>query len=138
MAERKSLSDAMSMNPEKLAFIKQGAPGSQPLQSPNQTTEPHKTIELQTSTSTDVSDQQPKTKPARSQSRARATRGALPDANEILDQVLVPVTIRLQHRTSQALRRAYLQQRLNHAKPDTQQEIVEIAIQEWLQKEGYL
>ena len=137
MAERKSLSDAMTMDPEKLAFIKQGAPSNPPLQNPSPPATQQKTIELQAPKADDASVQQPKHKPTRPQSRARAPRDAQPDASEILDQVLVPVTIRLQHRTSQALRRAYLEQRLRHAKPDTQQEIVETAVVEWLSAHGF-
>ena len=56
----------------------------------------------------------------------------------MLDQVLVPVTIRLPHRTAQALRRAYLEQRLKHAKPDTQQEIVAEALGDWLRGHEFL
>jgi hypothetical protein len=51
---------------------------------------------------------------------------------------LVPVTIRLHHRTSQLLKRAYLEQKLKHAKPDTLQEIGEEAIADWLFRAGYL
>ncbi|BBO34268.1 hypothetical protein PLANPX_3880 [Lacipirellula parvula] len=52
--------------------------------------------------------------------------------------MLVPVTIRLPRRTAQALRRAHLEQRLKDAKPDTQQEIAEEALADWLAKYGYL
>jgi hypothetical protein len=45
--------------------------------------------------------------------------------------------MRLQHRTAQALRRASLEQRLA-AKPDTQQEIAEQALADWLTKQGFL
>jgi hypothetical protein len=46
--------------------------------------------------------------------------------------------MRLQHRTAQALRRASLEQRLARAKPDTQQEIAEQALADWLTKQGFL
>jgi hypothetical protein len=39
---------------------------------------------------------------------------------------------------AQALRRAHLEQRLKHAKPDTQQEIVEEALGDWLSKHEFL
>lgn len=48
------------------------------------------------------------------------------------------MTIRLPHRTAQVLPRAYLEQRLKHAKPDTLQEIVEEAIGDWLGQQGFL
>jgi hypothetical protein len=50
----------------------------------------------------------------------------------------MPITTKLQYATVQALRRAYLEQKLNHATPDTQQEIVEFAVQDWLKKHGFL
>ena len=77
-----------------------------------------------------------KQKAARRSSRGRQSQ-ASPEASEILDQVLVPVTIRLQHRTAQALKRAYLEQKLRHAKPDTLQEIGEEAFAQWLTKNDY-
>jgi hypothetical protein len=137
MADRKSLVDAMAMSPEKLAFIKQGNTVKERSESPAQpeTPQKEKTIDLQLPTRT---DEKPKPRHPRQQSRGRGTRDGQPDASEILDQVLIPVTIRLQHRTTQALRRAYLEQRLNHGKPDTQQEIVEVAVGEWLTKHGFL
>ncbi|MDZ4782055.1 MAG: hypothetical protein SGJ19_17545 [Planctomycetia bacterium] len=50
----------------------------------------------------------------------------------------MPITTKLQYGTVQALRRAYLEQKLNHATPDTQQEIVEFAVQDWLKRNGFL
>ena len=52
--------------------------------------------------------------------------------------VLVPITTRLLPRTADALRRAYLEQKLRHARPSTQQEIIEQALHDWLRREGYL
>ena len=124
------------MSPEKLAFIKQGTVGAihaEPLPQP----ETSKTIELQRP-DPDESFRMPRVKSSRPQSRVRVSRDEQAHASEILDQVLIPVTIRLPHRTTQALRRAYLEQRLKHSKPDTQQEIVEIALVEWLLSHGFL
>lgn len=77
-----------------------------------------------------------KPRAVRRQSRGRSD--SAPEASEVLDQVLVPVTFRLHHRVAQALRRAHLEQRVNHAKPDTRQEIVDEALTAWLTKYGYL
>jgi hypothetical protein len=44
----------------------------------------------------------------------------------------------LQHRTAQALKRAVLEQKLNHRKPNKLQEIGEVAIETWLEKSGFL
>jgi hypothetical protein len=139
MAERRSLGDAMEMTPAKLAFIK-GEPASQAnassAESSPATSTNEQTIELELPTAI---AEQPKVraKGSRRSSRGRSPEGA-PEASEILDQVLVPVTIRLQRRVAQALRRAYLEQRLRHAKPDTQQEIVEEAIADWLAEHHFL
>lgn len=131
MAERRTLGDAMT--PEKIAFIKDspGKPGKTSQAEKPQA--PAKTIELSERATTG----EPDAGSSRRRSRGR-TREALPEASEILDQVLVPITMRLQHRTAQALKRAYLEQKLKHAKPDTLQEIGEEALVDWLLKAGYI
>lgn len=53
------------------------------------------------------------------------------------DDYLVAITTRLQARTADALRRAYLGQKLNRCEPATQQEIIELAVQQWLRKNGF-
>ncbi len=127
----------MDMTPEKLAFIKgqsQAAPNSQAATSLAKVEE--KTIEVAVSKKVTESERELSPRSSRRTNRRaiQETRGA----SEVLDQVLVPVTIRLPHRTAQALRRAYLEQRLKHAKPDTQQEIVEEALGDWLRGHGFL
>lgn len=128
----------MTMTPEKLAFIQgqattnsdapsSAAVGEKPVVA--------KTIELEPSLLIAPRENRPRS--IRRASRGRAGQDQ-PEASDILDQVLVPVTIRLQHRTAQALRHAYLEQRLKHAKPDTQQEIAEEAIADWLSKHGFV
>jgi hypothetical protein len=135
MAERRSIGAAMEMTPEKLAFIKgQGKAGAAP---PEVNTDaPPQAVEKVI----DVKEAGKPAEPAVKVNRRASRRGSheAPGASEVLDQVLVPVTIRLPHRTAQALRRAYLEQRLKHAKPDTQQEIVEEALGEWLSRQGFL
>jgi len=132
MADRKTLVDAMT--PEKIAFIR-GSTGKQAMaaQTQERTEEPGKTIELRDA----ASNQETEVSSSRRGSRGR-TRQEQPGTSEILDQVLVPVAIRLQHRTAQALKRAYLEQKLKHAKPDTIQDIAEEAFADWLMKSGYL
>jgi len=46
----------------------------------------------------------------------------------------VPLTTRLPHRLVQSLRRICLEQKLKHAKPDSIQEVVETALEDWLSK----
>lgn len=128
----------MEMTPEKLAFIKgQGKAGDVSPKvkagAPPQAVE--KVIDVKESEKPAEVAKESTVKVNRRASR-RGSQEA-PGASEVLDQVLVPVTIRLPHRTAQALRRAYLEQRLKHAKPDTQQEIVEEALGEWLSRQGF-
>jgi hypothetical protein len=128
MAERKTVGDAMT--PEQVAFIR----GDKETKAPEIAGGPKasKTIELTRPKVEESAESTPKRR-----SRAR-NRDAQPETSEILDQVLVPITLRLQHRTAQALKRAYLEQKLKHAKPDTLQEIGEEALSDWLEKEGYI
>jgi hypothetical protein len=127
----------MDMTPAKMAFIK-GQSEVEPLPpiADPAAKAAEETIEIEVSKKETESTKEPAARISRRSNR-RSNQDA-PNANEVLDQVLVPVTIRLSHRTAQALRRAYLEQRLKHVKPDTQQEITEDALTDWLLRSGYL
>ena len=127
----------MDMTPEKLAFIKgqSQAAAVASVATPVAKVE-EKTIDVETTRKDTESEREPT--PRSTRRTARRPTQETPGASEVLDQVLVPVTIRLPHRTAQALRRANLEQRLKHAKPDTQQEIVEEALGDWLSRQGFL
>ena len=130
----------MEMTPAKLAFIKgqetketkpeavEAAVGKLPVE---------RIVDLQQPAAENNEAKESRPRASRRSSRGRSSQDA-PEASEVLDQVLVPVTVRLPHRMAQALRRAYLEQRLKHAKPDTQQEIVEEALGDWLSRQGFL
>jgi hypothetical protein len=127
----------MDMTPEKLAFIKgQSQAAAHPQAASPVTKVEEKTIDVAVTKKDTESGREPTLRSARR--AARRPTQETPGASEVLDQVLVPVTIRLPHRTAQALRRAYLEQRLKHAKPDTQQEIVEEALGDWLRGHEFL
>lgn len=133
MGERRTMGKAMEMTPAMKAFIN------------GETKNATQTAEVVTDEKAiDVPRRLEKPELAREVgpkgARRSGRRTALdrPGASEILDQLLVPLTIRVQHRTANALRRAHLEQRLNHSKPDTQQEIVEDALSDWLAKRGFL
>ena len=131
----------MEMSPEKRAFIQSGIKPQVPVKAAevHEPQREEKTVDLPSPTLAAETPQDFKTKAqAKRQSRGRGQQQAQPDASDILDQVLVPVTIRLPHRMAQALKVAYLQQRLRHVKPDTQQEIAEEALGEWLSSHGFL
>lgn len=140
MAERRSLTDAMDMTPEKLAFI-QGNGGKTANAKPTATAPAEeKIIEIERSAMADDSTKEGRPRISRPTGRRRTSQGrlsqAVPEAGEILDQVLVSFTTSLTHGTVQALRRFCLEQRLRHGKPDTQQEIVEEALREWLARQA--
>src|SRR4051794_28216296 len=126
---RRTLQDAFT--PDKLAFIKRGAGDSKP-DSEAKPAEHTKTIDLEDFKGTE--DEKPETKVKNSR-RTHRERPEL-DATAILDEVLVPVTIRVPRRTSQALKRAYLEQKLKNAKPDTLQEVGKQAFDQWLARNG--
>ena len=65
-------------------------------------------------------------------------RVTTPTSEPLGRQTLVPLTTRISEQTADALRRAYLQQKLNRRLPDTQQEIIEAAICQWLGDHGFL
>ena len=125
MAERRSLGDAIT--PEKLAFIT----GAQP--KPPQPVEKVKVIEPPVSEPQEEKPIEKKPKNPR-----RLSREEKPDAAEVLSQMKVAVTSRFQHRIAQALRRAHLERKLESIEPNTQQEIVEVAVEKWLNDHGYL
>jgi hypothetical protein len=137
MAERRSIGAALDMTPDKLAFIKGEIDTS--TTKPRAKNSEEKIIEVPLSPSPPTQREPAKESFPRSPRRSiRRTSQEAPGVSQVLDQVLVPVTIRLPHRIAQSLRRAYLEQRLKHSKPDTQQEIVEEALSEWLFKQGFL
>ncbi len=129
MVKTRTLSDAMNMTPEKLAFI--NGEVTTPKAGKTEKSIDVSLSEEQTGSAGETTHRAPRRSP-------RRVTQEPPNANQVLDQVLVPVTIRLPHRTAQTLRRAYLEQRLNHAKPDTAQDIVKEALRAWLETAGYL
>ena len=51
---------------------------------------------------------------------------------------LIPVTVRLRPEIAGALKRASLERQLAGEEPHTQQDLVELALETWLQSEGYI
>ena len=51
---------------------------------------------------------------------------------------LIPVTVRLRPEIAGALKRASLERQLAGEEPNTQQDLVELALEPWLQSEGYV
>jgi hypothetical protein len=133
MTERRTLGDALTMSPEKLAFIK--GDESAVTSSRSNTNEVVRTIELASTEVNETSKPEPPTPRTTARRQRPRSEAALPNASEVLDLLLVPLNTRLPHRLVQSLRRMCLEQRLRHAKPDSIQEIVETAIESWLAKQ---
>ncbi len=136
MAERRSVTDAM-VPPSVEAFIKSGVAAPQPV----------KTAVPPDGPDEDIIDLDSE-RPARTSGRGRPRRSqGTPDrqresssgdrAASVLSEMLVPLTTKLRRQTAQALKRAYLEQKLRDATPSTQQEIVEEAVGEWLSRHGF-
>lgn len=124
----------MTLSPDKLAFIR-GSGTTPPTVEPKEakTSAPERTIDLG-----ETKDEPPAERPQRKRSRGKAATQDEPEASEILERMLVPVTIRLQNRTAQALKRASLERELQRIHPHKVQDIAEEAIADWLAKAGYL
>lgn len=135
MAERRSLGDAINLTPEKLAFIRG--------REENASSEPQRPSTKGSAKSNDkglsparvpvtekpeVADVRPR------RQRRRPEEYVAPSVDEVLNEVLVPLTTRLPHRLVQSLRHVCLEQKLKHTTPDSIQEIVEIALEDWLAK----
>jgi hypothetical protein len=143
MAKHRSLSNAL-LSPEKMAFIK-GQESNQPdttadVQPPIQSDAVVvPVVESTAGTSPKQPDIEPATRssvwPSRPVQDNPISDTATAPAN---DDYLVAITTRLQVRTADALRRAHLEQKLNRREPATQQEIIELAVHQWLRQYGYL
>jgi hypothetical protein len=128
MAERRSIAEALAtLPPDKLGFIHGNAASPKPPRSSNAA------IDVVAATEKPQEEEPLNRRPTSRRTRARPTARV-----EVPESWKVPITTKLQYGTVQALRRAYLEQKLNHATPDTQQEIVEEAVQDWLRQNGYL
>jgi len=141
MADRRGLSQAMGMSADKLAFITgKAAPAAvaEPLPEP---------ISVADAAENDVEPQESSSAPATAKARRpNRTRNASRQSDvEVTSEpmglygpIKVPLTIRLNPQTADALRRACLEQKLARRAPNSQQEIAEIAISGWLREYGYL
>lgn len=152
MANRRSLGDAITMTPDKMAFI-QGAKSTPEVPTPV-ITKPMAAASAPVHAVANP-DQHEADRPEDSaisrtvelpRAHARRTRGRNRSERESSEQTLplgtanlmAPITTRLRPATAAALKRAGLEQRLRGAEPATVQEIVEIAVAEWLEQHDYL
>ena len=126
----------MTLTPEKVAFIRGSAAKAEKTPSSAKAKEAaEKTIELEAPAKVEIEEN---SRPQRRRSRGKSTAQDEPEPSEILDRMLVPMTIRLQNRTAQALKRASLERELQRLRPHKVQDIAEEAIADWLAKSDYL
>lgn len=71
--------------------------------------------------------------PSRSRKKSNPIRASIEDQ----PLTLMNVTTRLSHQTNELLTEAALRQRLKKVSPASRQDIMEVAIQEWCQRNGY-
>lgn len=134
MAERRPLASAMELSSEKLAFI-QPTPNSKPAPAP--VAPEVRPLEEEVRPTEEAGP----TSLVKAAERSRPSRRRAERAEQVSGLVgglLAPITTRLQPNTADALRRATLEQRLKRLRPATQQEIVELAVRDWLERNGYL
>ncbi len=141
MANRRSLTAAMELSPDKLAFVRGAAEPSLVVSDPVLSPQQPDAAQPEDKNATPDTDLQ-STNGSRSISRSslRTKRVLLEhdDAIVWISNPLVPLTTRLQPDTAAALKRAGLEQKLCGRKPGTVQEIVEAALRSWLQSSGFL
>lgn len=136
MVKHRSLSNAL-LTPEKIAFIK----GEETDSGRIQKNDPSKR-EAPSDPATDLRSVEPNNvsqniQPSRQTSATNDNALATTMASDDNDAYRVAITTRLTPQTAEALRRAYLEQKLNRRKPATQQEIVEAAVRGWLREHSY-
>lgn len=142
MAQRRSLNSAMTLTPDKMAFI-------QGKSTPEQTTQvqteepPMQSAVAESVSALEAAAEVRQVREARERP-IRQRRSAAPRSNRNqeptphLEHFRVGVTVRIHPEIADALRRAHLEQKIRRESPGTQQEIVESALSDWLERNGYL
>lgn len=126
----KHRSMAAALSPEMLGFIRDGNSGVKPQE---------RLIAAETAMlAPPASDNTSRAANRMSKSTVAPLPSAPMSHQTQIPELLVPLTTRLRASTAEALRRAYLEQRLHRRAPATQQEIVEAALAAWLAANGYL
>jgi hypothetical protein len=129
----------MEITPEKLAFIQ----GTKPPENGPVAKGPEPSQILSSRPEADEANERGSSRRHQHSKSARRQTERIEAASHtadpsILQGLLVPLTTRLQPETADALRRAYLEQKLARKNPATQQEIIEAALQAWLKVHAYL
>lgn len=147
MVERRGMGQALALTPEKMAFIQGGAETVEPPAAPprpadtevatgQQARQPSTALQSVASNETSVSPPRPRR--SRASADLRPTVTSPSESDGFYGPLLVPLTTRLQPKTADALRRACLEQKLARRTPNTQLEIVELAVADWLKEHRFL
>lgn len=136
MAPRRTLNHALEITADKLAFIRHGsatAASANVASAAEADLDGRAEVPIKPEpTGSPVSHLEPAMAMEITEFRNEPSRPSL------LGEVLVPLTTRIRPETANALRRAYLEQKLAHRTPATQQEIIEAALTTWLQQYKFL
>ena len=130
MPERRSLTEAMMLTPDKLAFIQGGKSAVNPAPGQQEEARPER------SDATTADSGKPAEERASPSKRKRSGRSPKSRDDFLSEQrpgFLVPITVRLTPATANALRRTCLERKLQRQTPSTQQGIVELALRGWLE-----
>ncbi|MBX7165929.1 MAG: hypothetical protein K1X74_06230 [Pirellulales bacterium] len=134
MTARRSLDNALDISADKLAFIRgQAAKSTVTLNAPV-TSPPVPEEEAFPEPVANAS--KPPARPRNRRADPAATGQAAVTA-AYADQFRVGLTVRIAPQIADALRRAHLEHKLRRQAPDTQQEIVEVALTHWLKDHGF-
>jgi hypothetical protein len=142
MSERRSMGDALALDPDKLAFIHADKTGAESGRMPEK-------VQVADRTPAKTRPASEETAPSHVRIRRRGRKPKVAQPEPPLDTIggaysgdlpplLVSLTTRLSPATAEALRRAALEQRLHRRRPHTQQEIVEAAVRHWLKTNGFV
>lgn len=133
MTTRRSLGNALEMSPDKQAFIRGEGQRTSDANDTTPSAPPaiHRPLNARHPSEAPESFELPDV-PFGAARRNESVRPSL------LGEVLVPLTTRIRPETANALRRAYLEQKLAQRTPATQQEIIEEALTAWLRGHRFL
>jgi hypothetical protein len=131
MAERRTLSAAIDVTAEKMAYIRSGTAAVPPVAVA--TSVAHEEAQNAALEESTPSAQKKRSRPRFSDyTPSTSKQNRVQTSTPFLDQILVPLTTRIRPETANALRRICLERKLRREKPDSAQDIVELALHQWL------
>lgn len=136
MVTRRSIAQAAALPKELEAFVESGIPHVDvSSESSNETTNESR---LELPSARPSSGRRRHSRQPRVHPHLASNVESVPKSESLLDEMLVPITTKLRRKTVQTLRRVYLEQKLRSARPATQQDIIQEAVEYWLKRNGHL